>query len=234
MFEGTHDKDHNFEGVILINTKKKVYYAIVVSFFIIAGTCYCLIARGKTDSKLYVKESEQVDLSVNQTTQNKDEPKETTIPDETAKELSVHVCGAVAEPGVYEFYDGARIMDGIEAAGGFLEGAAEEHLNLAQKLADEQKVYVPTILELQEGALPEILDSSGEVSETDAAGKININTASAKKLTELPGIGEKRAEKIITYREQNGLFQEISDLTKVDGISVSIFEGLKDMITIAK
>ena len=137
--------------------------------------------------------------------------------------LWVHVCGEVKSPGVYEFSDGARVFDAVEAAGGFTEEADSDSLNLAAVLTDEGKIYVPSIEE--SGGNREI---SGEQSD----GKINLNTASLNDLLELPGIGEKKAEAILKFREEKGGFQKIEDLLLIEGIKEGVFNKIKDLIRI--
>lgn len=163
---------------------------------------------------------------------------------ETCVWLYVHVCGAVEIPGVYELSEGSRICDAVEAAGGFLEEAAEDALNLAQPVTDGMKVEIPT---KEEAELAEqVARESGQwtpewaaVPSGDAGSgggedpKININTATAQELTALNGIGDSRAADIVAYREANGPFGSIEDLQKVPGIKDATFQKIKDDITVS-
>ena len=145
----------------------------------------------------------------------------------TDKPIVVHITGAVPRPGVYALPQGARVQDGISAAGGFLAEAEKTNINLAQSLEDGEKLDVPFI----EGAspvlatpVPEVVSSTTEL--------VNINTASIAELDTLPGIGPTTAQKIIDYRDQNGPFLNIEDIVNVSGIGPASYERLKDLITV--
>ncbi len=146
-----------------------------------------------------------------------------TDPLET-KGLLVHVCGAVKEPGVYEVSAGDRISDAVGAAGGFLEEAAEDALNLAQPVEDGMKIQIPTESEA------EILSQT--ILSGESSGKVNLNTAGVGELTSLSGIGESRAQDILDYRNANGPFQSIEEIKQVPGIKDAVFEKIKDDITV--
>lgn len=142
--------------------------------------------------------------------------------------IAVHVSGAVAAPGVYELEEGARVADAVELAGGFLEGAAENALNLARVLNDGEQVVVPTAEEhaAQQTAAEALGGAAG------VGGKVNINTASAEQLDTLPGVGESTAQKIIADREANGPFSSPEDLKRVPGIGDKKYAELADLITV--
>ncbi|MEE9400883.1 MAG: ComEA family DNA-binding protein [Dehalococcoidia bacterium] len=127
-------------------------------------------------------------------------------------EIHVYVEGEVVSPGVYMLQDGDRVVDAIEAAGGFTADADQGAVNLAAPLRDGGRVHVYRI-----GDVPQ---------------KINLNTAEAWLLQSLPGIGEILAQRIIDYRNEIGPFQQIEDLKKVEGIGAATFEKLKDNITL--
>jgi competence protein ComEA len=109
---------------------------------------------------------------------------------------------------------------------------------------DEQKVYVPTVEEAEAGGSPidtQQADASGTNGSNptngsngtnSASGIVNINTADRQVLMTLTGVGEKKADKIIEYREANGFFKTIDELMKVNGIGKSIFEGIKGQVTV--
>lgn len=147
---------------------------------------------------------------------------------QVAPTIAVHVGGAVAAPGVYELEEGARVADAVELAGGFLEGAAEQALNLARVLNDGEQVVVPTAEE--HAAQQAAVEASGGTA--GVGGKVNINTASAEQLDTLPGVGESTAQKIIADREANGPFSSPEDLKRVSGIGDKKYAELADLITV--
>jgi len=149
-----------------------------------------------------------------------------------AEKIVVHVAGAVKNPGVYTIDEGKRVKDAIEIAGGPLPEADLLKLNLAQKIHDEDKLYVPKV-----GETPEQLEENvsygatvGISSKND--GKVNINTADETELTKLPGVGPATAQKIIDYRTTNGSFKSIEDIKNISGIGDKKFEQLKDKIKV--
>jgi competence protein ComEA len=171
-------------------------------------------------------------------------------PAPTKAPIAVHVVGAVPRPGLYEFPQGARVQNAIDAAGGLLAQANADALNLAAPLVDGQKLEVPYkdgggASSSQEGDVELPSSSQPEASQTESASPdsqnppstgvsdlININTATLEELDSLPGIGPTIAQRIIDYRAQNGPFSAIEDLMNVSGIGPSTFEKLKDLITV--
>ena len=149
--------------------------------------------------------------------------------------VTVHVCGAVQKEGVYTLPAGSRIRDAVDAAGGFAQGADTEWLNLAARLEDEWQICVPTKDEAEELRAMQLKEASGRSDQSDQqkenGGKISLNKASREELMKIPGIGEKKAQSIIEYREQNGRFESIEDLMKVPGIKEASFQKLKEYIT---
>ena len=145
--------------------------------------------------------------------------------------LRVHVGGAVAAPGVYDLAEGARVLDAVEAAGGFAEGAARDALNLARAVSDGEQVVVPSEADIaaQEAASA---GAGASAPAGSASGKVNINTASATQLDTLPGVGASTAEKIVADREANGPFKTVEDLKRVSGIGDKKFAALADAICV--
>jgi competence protein ComEA len=135
------------------------------------------------------------------------------------------VAGWVRRPGVYEFTEGARVIDAIDAAGGARSGAVLEALNLAAPLTDGTQILVPR--EGQEGVAPAPV-TGGVV----AGGLINVNSAIATELEELPGIGEVIAQRIIDYRTENGPFATVDELLDVSGIGDAILESIRELVTV--
>ncbi|MEJ6400762.1 helix-hairpin-helix domain-containing protein [Nicoliella lavandulae] len=151
--------------------------------------------------------------------------------------LVVDIKGAVKNAGIYKVEDDTRIADLVELAGGFKSNADQKNVNLAQKLSDQQVVYIPLKGEIK-GNLHLNSDSSSTASNAetsnsgDSNGKININTADKSQLQTINGIGEKKADNIINYRQQSGGFKSIDDVKNTDGIGDKMFENIKDSITV--
>lgn len=145
------------------------------------------------------------------------------------EDIVVYVIGAVKTPGVYSLQEDSRIKDAIEIAGGPLEDADLLILNLAEKLQDEDKLYVPRQGEINKD-VQNISDQNFGISSKDDD-KVNINTATLEELKTLPGIGPATAQKIIDHRSENGLFKTIEDIKNVSGIGDKKFEQIKEKIT---
>lgn len=153
---------------------------------------------------------------------------ETEEPDRAKEEKTclVYVCGAVVSPGVYELDDGSRIYEAVELAGGFMEEAAEDALNLAESVTDGQMIRIPTEEE------QEAVGRQGAEADSAADGKLDLNRADVAALMELPGIGQSKAEAIVGYREEHGPFSQAEDLMKVEGIKEGVFNKIKDRIKV--
>lgn len=167
---------------------------------------------------------------------------------EEAKTLVVHICGAVSAPGVYELPAGSRIIDAVEAGGGFLPEAEEACCNLAEEIVDGCQIYIMTKSEScadgqteKKAGIQTSPDSDMQTTDRNVRsnsapalenGLVNLNTADIAALTTLPGIGESRAKAIISYREQHGAFAQIEDIMKISGIKQAAFLKIKDKITV--
>lgn len=151
------------------------------------------------------------------------------------------ISGAVKEEGVYTLKSGSRLQDLIDAAGGLTSRAQIKAINRSLLLQDQDKVYIPYKGEktaaaptagIASNAAASSSSSSSSPAASSAAGKVNLNTATAADLQKLNGIGEKKAEQIIAYREQKGGFKSIDELKEVSGIGDKTFDALKDQITV--
>jgi competence protein ComEA len=149
------------------------------------------------------------------------------LPPPTPESLRVHVAGAVTEPGVYLLPMEAIVSQAIEAAGGPLEEAILDMVNMAAPLENGQQVFVPVQGDTSSETYPSV-----PIFVPASVEKININTAPAAKLESLPGIGPSLAKKIVEFRETHGPFLRIEDLLNVSGIGPAKLEGIKDQITI--
>lgn len=144
-------------------------------------------------------------------------------------EIAIDVKGEVKNPGVYFMDEGMRVIDVIEKAGGVLKDAETAAVNFAQLLTDQMVVYIPKVGE----ELPSIdLLVEEDAKESLVSGGIDINTAEKAELMSLNGIGEVKAENIISYREENGKFSTIEELKNVSGIGEKTFENLEDEILV--
>ncbi|TFJ39109.1 hypothetical protein CKN73_11210 [Carnobacterium divergens] len=148
------------------------------------------------------------------------------------EKLVVDIKGAVKNPGVYGVTSDMRLIDAINLAGGFTGEADQSQMNLALRLTDQLMIYVPKNGE--ELTMEQSLKSGEKVNEEVASKglKVNLNTASVAELQTLAGVGLKKAEDIIRYREENGSFQQIEELTKVSGIGEKTYEALKEQLTV--
>lgn len=167
---------------------------------------------------------------------------------EEEKTLVVHICGAVSAPGVYELPAGSRIIDAVEAGGGFLPEADEACCNLAEEIVDGCQIYIMTKTEScadgqteKKAGIQTSPDSDMQTTDRNVRsnsapalenGLVNLNTADVAALMTLPGIGESRAKAIISYREQHGAFAKIEDIMKISGIKQAAFSKIKDKITV--
>lgn len=144
--------------------------------------------------------------------------------------LVVHVAGAVQTPGVFTLPAGARVIDGLRAAGGAAPGADLSSINLARPLADGERVYIPR---RGETPPPEVAGGGQAPSGGGSSGgKVNLNSATSAELEALPGIGQVLAQRIVDYRTQHGPFRSVRDLLKVEGIGEKKFDSIKDHVTV--
>ncbi|MYB47714.1 MAG: ComEA family DNA-binding protein [Dehalococcoidia bacterium] len=140
-------------------------------------------------------------------------------------ESKAYVTGAVRHPGLYTIKEGDRLADLIDLAGGITEDADMQAVNLAVRVNDQDHWTVPMVGE------PTVVPSNA-VSIEPTSGKIDINTADAKLLETLPGIGETRAQAIISHREEHGPFKRVDDIVAVPGIGAATLEGLRDLVEV--
>ena len=136
--------------------------------------------------------------------------------------LWVHLAGAVQQPGLYEVPAGFRAGDLVEKAGGLAADADNAAVNLAERLSDGQQIYVPV-----EGELP-----AAGARDSDSAGPVDVNTATAAQLDELPGIGPSLAAAIIAFRSEHGLFATLDAVEQVPGIGPTKLSQLRPHATV--
>ena len=170
--------------------------------------------------------------TVSTTTANQESTEETSSESPESETILVDVKGAVQSEGVYELSSTARVNDAIKAAGGFSDQADKKSVNLAQKLSDEAVVYVAS-----QGENVSVVQSATSSTATGDAGnenteKINLNTATVADLTTISGIGEKRANDILAYRDSQGGFTSVDDLNNVSGIGDKTLENIRPYVTV--
>lgn len=151
---------------------------------------------------------------------------DSAAPENASGEVVVHVAGAVSSPGVYTLPADSRVDDAVRAAGATADADLSQ-LNLAQKLADGQKITVPAA-----GETPAPADNAAPSDSSQSGALININTATQEELETLPSIGEVRAQAIIAYREEHGGFRTTDELMEVSGIGEKIFADISPHITV--
>ena len=144
--------------------------------------------------------------------------------------IMVHISGEVYKPGIVEIESGKRLIDVVELAGGLKKDADLDRINLAKKLSDEEKIYIPKIGEEVSTEIGTITHTVGDTNSKEST-KVNINTCDKGELISLPGIGDVIADRIIEYRFTNQ-FKSIEDIKSVSGIGDKKFEGIKELIKI--
>jgi competence protein ComEA len=160
-------------------------------------------------------------------------PTSSTVPKGASAQIAVHVAGAVTTPGVVELDEGARVIDALEAVGGAHADADLDRLNLAAKVTDGERVFVPKVGQADPGVVAggTAGGSAGGASATPG-GKLNLNTATQAQLEELPGIGPTYAQAIIAERERRGGFTSVNELRSVRGIGDKRFSEIAPLVAV--
>ena len=216
------------------NKKQKIILGIIISIIIISFLYY-----------IYTKD-DQISISTEEKIEENIVEEETEEENIVEENIIVHVSGAVNKEGIVELAPNSRISDAIDQAEGLKENADTKEINLAFKLEDGMKIYIPTIGEnnnIENEESSNYITSSGGIvqaqeenieinSDKKTSQKININTATQTELETLPGIGPSTSTKIINYREENGKFQTIEEIKEVSGIGDAKYENIKDLISV--
>jgi competence protein ComEA len=151
-------------------------------------------------------------------------PQKIELEAKLVRELTVHIAGAVKTPGLYQLRVGARINDGVIAAGGATAQADLDSVNLAMLLSEGEQIYIPKRNEKPHIIVqPRFTNSNNSNSSNNSTNSqlqisININTATAIELEQLAGVGPSTAKAIIEFRQKNGGFKTVEDLLNVRGI----------------
>lgn len=220
----------------ITNIRKLDKDYIVIGIIIIAVIVFIVLNIGKvTEFNKEEKENTTINASIEES-KNDIEEKENKENKEEPKEMGtgifVHIDGWIQNPGVYEIKENDRVNTIIEKAGGLKEGASIKSINLAARLSDGDKIYIPNREEEKQIETTEVKGNNTGTVKITKNNKININKASISELKQITGIGESTANKIIDYRDNVGKFKKIEDIKEVKGIGDSKYESIKDKITI--
>lgn len=159
------------------------------------------------------------------------EPLETTIQEmmpahTTEKPTSrSYITGAVGRPGVYSLPQGSILQDLVMAAGGFVQGAQEDAVNLAVEISDQGHYHIPSLDENPQTAVQGSLQT--DISQT---GLVNLNTAGLAELQTLNGIGPSLAQRILDWRDNYGPFKAKDELMLVPGIKEAKYSALEQQL----
>ncbi|MGD6872666.1 helix-hairpin-helix domain-containing protein [Sutcliffiella horikoshii] len=211
--------------------KMKVLVSISV-LALISVLGWSSLNESKSDSSMqqisFIEEVQGEEVGGNNS-EEIEEPEEVEV---VTQEVLIDIKGHVMQPGVYRMKIGDRIIDAVEKAGGFMEGADSDKVNLAALLADEMVIIVPKEGEVIDEVVQQPVTNESDLT-GNSGGLVNINTASEEELTSLTGIGPSKAKAIVDYRKENGLFKKEEDIMQVSGIGQKSFEKLRNEITVA-
>ena len=163
------------------------------------------------------------------------EPTPTSAPTATPEPISVFINGEVLNPGIYQLPFDSRVQTLLDQAGGFTALAFTEGFNLAQPLVDGMHVHIPSTDSNQEAVVVPLISTPPSTAKEESGvtgGLVNLNRASKSELESLPGVGPSTAQKILDYREDNGLFSAIEDVMDVSGIGPAKFEQMAEFLTV--
>ncbi|OJG69072.1 comEA protein [Enterococcus moraviensis] len=133
------------------------------------------------------------------------------------------------KPGIYEGHLQMRVWDVVMLAGGVKDDADTKQVNFAERIKDQMVIYVPKVgEEVQHNEK----STDSQISQSDTVDKVNLNQATETELQTLSGVGQKKAQEIIRYREENGGFKSIDDLKNISGFGEKTVEKLKEFITV--
>lgn len=207
--------------MFVFSRQEKIVLLLIVTVIITIFGCRFYLQE---KNKITIVPSNQENLSTQQ-----------SVADTSQEEICIiHIAGAVKQPGVYRISSGERIIDVVKMAGGALERAHLDMVNLAAPIHDGQKIIIPFMPEERDDELLRIAEQGLTIPESDYSansGLININSATARELELLPGIGPALAERILEFRKNNGMFRKIEDIKGVSGIGQKRFDAIKEMIT---
>ena len=216
----------------LIKKAKKYKIALGLGLLGVIAAGFILLQgrdQGGTDVQQLTEQTSSSSSYMNEKSNKSNEISQAETEDQL---VTVDVKGAVKKPGVYQLQSNSRVHDALEKAGGMTEEADLKSINQAQKLSDEAVVYVAKV---GENAVD--VTTSAPANATSGTGQtksalVNLNTATEADFQTISGIGQKRAQDIIAYREANGRFKSVDDLKNVSGIGAKTLEKLKEYVTV--
>ena len=230
-----------------MNNKGKIITFAIIVLISIGG----LVCKGYLSDEVYVLNEEENTSKNTEDTINKNDGAENSSSsnsnkanksqkDVGVKEITVYISGQVAKEGVVTLSSDKRLADAVEKLGGLTKNADTNNINLAMKLEDEKHYIIPKEGEVIQNNSDSTQvtsnkdnNSSNNATQSDSQGsKININTADLKQLDNIPGVGEATANKILSYRDENGEFKSIEEIKNVNGIGDKKFENMKDLICV--
>lgn len=228
---------------------RKQIIAVFLFLFVVSGGGLFLY-RYSSRKKGSVSKKEVLLASKKEKKEDQDSTKE--IQEQEEEVYLVDIKGEVVNPGLYSLKKGSRVSDVIAVAGGITANGDTSVVNLSKKIVDEMVIIIYSKSEVEsfketkeeekrvieecqtyyEGVPNDACISSNTTENSSVSSTISINTATVQELQSLPGIGEAKAKSILQYREEHGPFQDLQELKNVEGIGDSIFDQIKDYITL--
>lgn len=198
--------------------RRKYWYLVCGVTITLIILSFVIINHKRTNPPSIMKETTREQLE------------ETKMSTEKMEKKYVDVKGEVMNTGVYEVDSDMRLIDVIDLAGGLTDEADQNQVNLAQQVTDEMIIYIPKIGEEVASTLS--TEKKNLANNQEEQQLVNINTADVNELQGINGIGLKKAEASVAYREENGLFKQKEDLKNVKGVGEKTFDSLQESITI--
>lgn len=209
---------------------KQYKLALVIALIGVVIAGFMMLQREQKQENNIQQLMEQTSYSSSSKTEKSKQRSENDQGDKSEEMVTVDVKGAVKKPGVYQLKSSSRVHDALLKAGGMTDEADLKSINQAQKLVDEAVVYVAKV---GENVVDVTTNTSASTATSQAkAGLVNLNTATEADFQTISGIGQKRAQDIIAYREANGKFKSVDDLKNVTGIGAKTLEKLKEYVTV--
>ncbi|MBB1078588.1 helix-hairpin-helix domain-containing protein [Limosilactobacillus sp. STM2_1] len=204
--------------------KYRIYLLILAIIIVITG--YLFIGKEQKDRLPISNTNAVVASSVSESN-----GESSSINLNTKGVVAIDIKGAVQKPGVYQLKADSRVNEALTAAGGPLVNADLRQVNLAKQLTDQQMIYIPTI-----GEVPPISSSAADTLSSNSGNSnspmVNINTATKEQLCQITGIGDKKADLILQYRQEHGQFKSVDELKEINGFGEKTVAKLKDHLTV--